>query len=603
MGQKNFLLVCGLIVLMTSSFLHGFGKKTFFSTRSQSVNTVRDIVGWQQEINRYQGNYECFVRGNRPNEQYEVCTPEMFTVFSITPEYSRSFAPSKMADILFGSECVVFSGSRYPGRAKTDVLSDYWGLPSDFKSVVNFNPVITNFLMDFGWFHGLDAWVPGLYYRVHMPIVHAKWDLHMHENVKSAGTPFNTSESADPTYQPATYPAGYLGPNRILLNDSIPQNMVQAFEGKKMFGDVGNPLQYGKIFGRQLLTRASELQLAIGWNYFEHSWWHAGAQVRCAMPAGNRSQAEFLFEPMVGNGGHWELGIGLSGHVQLWQNCNGQHTVALYSDFNVTHLFNATEKRSFDFTQNGPGSRYMLIADIEAPALDLFLDNAGTVLAQNQYQRRLMPAINKTTLDVNIGIAAQIDWVIKAAWQWKNMELDLGYNFWYLSKEKIDGCIPFQSNRFGLKGDAQLYGFNGTNATPLNATQHDATVQAGQGAGNGNYENTNADNSQPAYGTGGAILNNLTVQDVLALGIASNPVNLSNPAILLKDTDLNLCSGLMPHAISHKIFMHVNYAWHGRADFTPYLGGGGAVEFASNCFATNSAHSQWFLWIKGGLSY
>ena len=366
-----------------------------------------------------------------------------------------------------------------------------------------------------------------------------------------------------------------------------------------------DPLRFGKIFGRQTLTRAAEFQVALGWNFLRESWYHAGFALRAAAPTGNRPDAEFLFEPIIGNGGHWELGIGLTSHVQVYSSDDDIHRLALYCDANITHLFDATQKRSFDFTKNGNGSRYILLEDIAAPSQNLFVGMVAGDPAENQYQRRLMPAINKTTFDVKIDIAAQADIVLKLAYQYKNFEFDLGYNFYGRSKEKINRCQTFESNRFGFKGDAQIYGFGDVAEifVPLNATQSNATIRAGQGEGNANFANMNADNPKIAF-SATEDLQSLTTVDANLLKIDFLfPARLSDPAILLKDEDLNICGALLPHAISHKIFVHFNHAWRQHESFTPYLGVGAAGEWACICFKNNSAHSQWGVWLKGGISY
>ncbi|MDP3889472.1 MAG: hypothetical protein Q8Q25_02955 [bacterium] len=581
--NKAIVLTSLCLISLVDKVTFGFGEKTFFTTRSQSVNAVRELVGWQHAI-------------NRPDSEH------MYAVFSITTEYSRSFRDKKIAEALFGCSTLVFSGSRNGDRGENDILADYFGLPSDFKSVLSITPRITNFVVDFNWYHGLDACVPGLFYRVHVPMVHTKWDLNLCEceHVINAGTRFNTNEPDNPA---ASYPAGYLGPDRILLDD-LPRSIQQALEGKTTFGDMRKPLQYGKVFGRQIMTRVSDIQCALGWNFYRSDWYHAGLSLRFAIPAGNRSSAEFLFEPMIGNGGHWEFGAGFTGHVQLCQSEDERQALALYCDANITHLFSAKQKRSFDFTNNGNGSRYILMEEIASPSLTLFTDNAGNDLAQNQYLRRLVPAINETTLDILINIAIQADIVLKLAYQCENLEIDFGYNFYGRSKEKFCRCEKFESDRFGLKGDAQLYGFTAAQvAVPLNATQSNATIKAGQDDGNADFRNFNADNPAVAFTAGGGVLDQLTAADATALGIAADDVRLSNPAILLKDEDLNICSGLLPRATSHKIFAHINYEWLGYDDFIPYLGGGAAVEWSTCRFRCDSGLSQWGIWFKGGISY
>src|SRR5437868_12902847 len=95
-----------------------------FVPRSQSVNVAREMVGWQEYI-------------NRPDAQ---CS---YGVFTITPEYTRSFNSGQLVECLFGDAAqeplcgnrfITISGSRVPERKDSDWLADYFGLPTDFES-------------------------------------------------------------------------------------------------------------------------------------------------------------------------------------------------------------------------------------------------------------------------------------------------------------------------------------------------------------------------------------------------------------------------------------------------------------------------------------
>jgi hypothetical protein len=218
----------------------------------------------------------------------------------------------------------------------------------------------------------------------------------------------------------------------------------------------------------------------------------------------------------------------------------------------------------------------------------------------------LVNAINYTTFDTNISIGVQADIVLKVAYQRDGFEFDLGYDFWANSKEKLHCREKFPDNRFALKGDAQIYGFTAITDNPiaLNATQSKSTLLGGQGNGNSNFQNLNADN-QPAAATTalGIPLNQLNSADAAALGIAQVQVNGSNPAILLKDSDINNESGILPRALSHKIFAYAGCLWDNRDDFDPYLGVGLSGEFANTNPCNNAMCSQWGIWVKGGIAY
>lgn len=567
-----------IFLLVSSAYTHAFGPKTFFNTRSQGVNAARELAGWQQLINL---DRDC-----------------SYGAVSIVPEYSRSFEPMDMAQFLFGCCPVLhFSGSKVPNRKKTDILADYFGLPSDFKSTVSFDPRITNFVFDIDWYHGLDSWWKGGYFRIHIPITHTKWDLHLHEC------------GAESVSTATIEPAGYWGPDRIVIKpankNELYANVRQAFTGTKTYGDLHKPLKYGKIWGRQLMTRVADLQLVLGWNFWVGEDYHFGLNLRGTVPTGNAPNAEFLFEPIAGNGRHGELGGGVTGHYIFWRSFDECHALGLYVDGNVTHLFDAHQKRSFDFKHNVCGSRYMLLETFDAPSENLFVGPAEP--APSQYQRHLLPAINVTTFDVEVKVAVQADIVAKLSYQRLGLELDLGYNFYARSHEKLErcGCLD---GCFAFKGDAQVYGFDPIDEqpVPLSVTQSQATIFGGQGAGNfvpgQEYQNMNADNPVIASDSNGNLFD-LNAQDAATLGLPQQQIFTSNPPILITDADICIKSATMPRQISNKIFGYAGYCWDNPEGVDPYFGFGFAIEWAHVSAFKDSAYAQWQLWLKTGIAY
>ena len=235
-----------------------------------------------------------------------------------------------------------------------------------------------------------------------------------------------------------------------------------------------------------------------------------------------------------------------------------------------------------------------------------------------QYQGRLVPAINKTTLDTKISVGVQADILAKLNFKRRGFEFEIGYNLWGRSAEKTESreCIE---TCYAVKGDAQLYGFTSSGETPvaLAATQSNATINNGQpvtdsafpGLNDGNFNtgfefaNINADNITNASDNLGADLNQLTLADANRLGVSQVAVRTSNPALLLTNVDIECDSAILPKAISHTIFFSFSYALERDLGLIPFIGGGGFAEFARADPCDNSANAQWGLWIKMGLSF
>ncbi|MEX0849772.1 MAG: hypothetical protein WD055_06075 [Candidatus Dependentiae bacterium] len=583
-------LFCTVLLLLSIHTTVCFFGHTDIIPRSETVNAARTLAGWQEHINDYD-------------------VGRTYWSFYVAPEYKRSFNNQQLVDFLLGgNECFGVQGSRLPdGRSQCALLADYFGLPQDFKSKIQFSPQITSFIFDMNAYLGLDGLCEGLYLRFHAPVVHTKWDLNLCECVDMKGT--------------NTYPAGYMSAQEV-PRDDLSSSFQEAITGrfcstckqqkKFTYGDMKNALEFGRIQGRRNLSRLSDVHMALGYNFFNSDDHHIGLNARISFPAGNRPDPDFFFAPIVGNGHHWEAGVGYTSHIILWSSNDELDFAGFWLDANITHMFADEQCRSYDFCDN-PGSRYILLSKI-IPVEDAQVEVDGMPIP-SQYQGRLFPAINLTTLQSKTSFKVQVDMVAKMSLQINGLQWDLGYNLWYRSAEKLHSRCSFD-DCLAFKGDAQLYGFASqsmgdlmiNDPLALNVSQHEATLYGGQGDGNfvagAEFANANADNPALATDVNGNPLEQLNQNDAFNLMIAQQQISTSDGPILLTDCDIDECSALMPKALSHKVFGNVGYTWeHPNICFAPFLNLGTEVEWRCNCVNNNSAISQWGVWAKAGLSY
>jgi len=608
----------------------------FFYPRSQSENAARDMVGWQTHINRY--DMDCF-----------------YAAFAITPEYTRSFRPNNIATFLFGNDLVQvtnpndtddtisalkISGSAVTGRAATDWLADYFGLGDQFSSTVSFKPRISNFLVDFALYMGFDEWCPGLFFRIHAPVVATRWSLNAEES--NINIP-NTNG----------YYAGYM--SNDVITTGLPTSWIQYMQGGVTFGDMSDPMKYGLLpgkanasdpddAGKKTLkkTRLSDIQAELGWNFWSCEDYNVGIGIRGAAPTGNRPEAVYLFEPIVGNGHFWELGAGINTMAVLWRGCDEDKFFAVYADANVTHLFKTKQTRSFDFV-NKPNSRYALVEEFTSTVGNLLQGNptaniarpvptppaGGSVSATAQYNGKLHPAINITTMDVDVSVGVQGDFALKFSYYSCGLELDLGYNLWGRTGEKFKlKNDPIGTNKYALKGDAFIYGFDrgdqpatGANlgAVALSASESKSDIHGGTNFTTANgingFFNAGVDTPLFAYGTAQnpALQANVDAlqNDPTTLTPGQTRSSFAGPTFLTI-ADVNLAK--TPSALSNKIFAHLGYSWLDCEDWVPFLGIGGEAEFGSkNSNSNNNANnngngcyaalSQWGVWVKGGIAF
>jgi len=553
----------------------------FLAYRSQSWNAARQIVGIQPFINRYDMD-------------------KYYGNFAITMEYTRSMRPHRITQFLFGrdtTECnsILIQGGLLPNRSPKAWLADYFGLPCDFNSRVSFHPTIENFMVDLDFYLGLDEFKEGMYFRVYAPLTWTRWKLRMCECVKDFGECY--------------FDRGYMSADQVLL-DELPTNFTEAISGCTTWGDMQSPLRYGRMTSCPMtMTRLSDIQLVYGWNFVRDCDYHFGLNIRMGIPTGNRPCARYLFEPIIGNGKHWELGGGLTSKYIFWRSEENEDDYwGVYLDANIAHLFRTNQCRSFDFCGcNNSGSRYMLLAQMgtNQNTLQGGPDIQNLTEADYQYKRKLIPAIHYTTYNVEVSIAVQADIVLKFGYNHDNWSCDFGYNLWARSGEKFCFtdccCCGCESDGvYAIKGDAALYGYTGTNntdAVPLSSSQAGATIRSVQNIREETLEETfrnkGSDNSQLAWTDGQA----LTIYEEpfvqLYTSIQPNLVSCNH---------VNFCNS--PSALSHKLFAHFSYTWAEREDcWTPYLGFGGEAEFDGNCNTCRFAVSQWGMWLKGGIAF
>jgi len=448
-----FLLSCALACIMHAE------KKviTLIRPRSASTNAALELVGLDRQI--YIPHQE--------NQFYAVAT--------VTPEAIKTFRPARIAQCLFGDDVLIcpkhllegcpekracqnvflVSGSRVPDRDCHAWLADYFGLPTDFQSSVHIRPRVHSLVADFNLYCGFDNITPGLYGRIHAPLEHTSWNMDICELIDNPG---------DNGYVP-----GYFNASGVERTDLLPSflSFISGCHTPDIDGVIFHPLTSAKMNPHRLaLTKFSEIELSLGYNVFYARCYHLGIDIRMSIPTGNRPEGKFLFEPIVGNCHHWQAGVGLTGHVVAWENVCSQESFAIHTVINITHLFNARQRRIFDL-KDKPLSRYMLAATVSSDIVDNLRGTVdGNFISPSfQFSNEYTSVANLTTVDVDTSVNVQADMVLMLTYAQERFSWNIGYGMWAQTCENIqplchDPCL-FAENTWALKGDAQAFGFLG----------------------------------------------------------------------------------------------------------------------------------------------
>jgi hypothetical protein len=604
------------LLLITTYLLQSQDQQvvTFISPRSQTCNVEQMLAGWENVI-------------HRPDRL------GCYGALAFTLEATSSFRSERINQCLFGEDIIqckkeetewrdfiIVSGSQTENRIpQKDWLADYFGLPTDFKSIVKFRPRVHNFIFNTHFFFGLNGIKDGLYIRFELPFVYANWDLNIKESVLQKGTN---------GYSPGYFNTTGIERNKLLSHFT---SFISGFKVPKTDNFIFEPLKNAKMdYKSRRLVRFSELSAIIGYDHFINGYHHMGTGLQCAAPCGNRPKGEYLFEPMIGNGHHWECGVELSAYFRTWTNNTEDIFTEFFFDAVITHLFGTRQRRSFDLKKSS-NSRYILMQKLSPIISDNLTGDGITPIAQ--YAAEIAPVANITTFDINVSVNVQADIAFMYSYTKQKNSWSFGYSLWRRGCETITikNSDQFPENIWALKGDAYLFGFVAQHITSadlpvgtpvaLSATEHNATINSGtnfpkKGLSSDSsikqnqiilaQRNQYIDNPQPAFAG-----NN---QWLVASMNDTRPINQINTSIqpqfiTFEDIDINSAA---TSGFSQKIFTHFNHKIAEGSSVESYLGIGAEIEFGRQAGPTpaigadkciNCALSYWGMWLKGGISF
>ncbi len=534
------------------------GPRSLFIPRAQGSNMARHLAGWMEYL--------------------PGCDGRAWGNLSLALEYSRSFRDHRLAQYLFGSTQLKFSGSQVSDRNEGDLLADYFGLPTTFVGAIGFKPRIDNIILDINYELGLDEWCYGLYFRCNAPIVTTRWDLGIHCNEVN-----NISSQSGPVF-PACYMAKKAVPTELSIRS--------ALSGGASFGDLEQNLMYGAFpCGRKQKTGVANIDLILGYKFLMNESSHLGVFILTLVPTGNLPKSKIVFEPLVGNGRLWELGPGLYGHFDILRH--NYHSLGIWFQGVLTHQFKAIQSRSFDLIGRGPLSRYILLKEFDA---------------DDHFTEALFNAIDFSTRAVEVGGSVRLDAAMKLSYYYDRWGVDVGYNVYARTKEKVrleDTLHPNDLNNrhFGIKGtEGVCYRVLNTQTREvvvpemsfLNATQSRATI----------YQGGPIDNPKPIKLEDPdtvAITWDSPTSGTLKRAFQSDPPVLISTNRRLATDILDLNSGMVPHQLTHKFFGHISYTALDRC-WEPQFGIGGEIEFDGRSEIISSLN-QWGVWFKWVVSF
>lgn len=493
--------VIGTLVLMCtfipSTCLYSTFGKSFFNPRSQSSNMARWLACQADDL-------------------YKPSTIMNGSLF-FTPQYGQTTNAEQLAEYIFfnGTPSIIFGpsasnamGVTNPLGQATDVFSPNFFLNNDFESNVTAAPTVKNTTIDINFYLHLSAWLPGLFTRIDIPFGITSWALNLEETILNPGT----SIAAETFGNFADTPSPL-------------SSAIQAWNGQTLdiddFPQLKQKLQFARVDGAQKKIGFADLTFMLGYHFYLTEKGHFGLSAATIIPLEDRPSPEFLFTPVLGNGGYTEAGLGITGHYMFWQNAFS--SCAVYLEGVIYHVLSSHQKRTFDLN-NDIASRYLLLKKFSTT--DPFT-----------YDDEIIFGPNITTLECSVHNAIHADIALMIAYHRNSVTLQGGYNIWARSKDIITLRDSIQPNTYGIQGATR------TADESINFTQSLSSIK----------------------------------------GSFAPP--LPGDMVSLTTQDINIDSAQHPHALTHKLFGNIRYTWNCTTYFPFIgIGGEYEMCFNNNAF-------------------
>lgn len=331
----------------------------------------------------------------------------------------------------------------------------------------------------------------------------------------------------------------------VTLIDGAVSSMTQAFNQSAWC--------YGKIACEcpEAKTRLADIEVKLGFETLPCPEAHFAGYVGLIIPTGNKARAEYVFEPIVGNGKHVGLATGMEGGYILWQNMDENHWLSAEFSTHSQYLFKNTQKRSFD-VKNKPWSRYQAVYANQAQAQE-------AIDTDNPYL--FTPGINVFTSNVKVTPRLAHNINTSLIYNASAFRIEVGYNLYCRQAEcvKLDCPWPTDENAPAFKAHMTSIDVDTNIINPLRTI----------------YAETDSNNA-----TLGFTIDDYTLGEIT-------------------EDQLNLQSATHPAIVTNTFHLAMGYRWD-NLNFPIHVDAGGSYEFADD---NNTVLDRWAVWAKAGFAF
>ena len=389
-----------LITILAVSSATATTDKTFLMPRSQNANLAMEYTTYNELVQHKNGDFF--------GAQFQVVP--FYMESSDSDNIGKYFGTNNRSNIRLGNQAAVNANPRTADFNYGYMIHDYNATAG--VGTINYNPDLQAYGARIDYYQDLEMIVEGLYLKIALPIVHIENDMNIKTNVTTISGNFTAANLSN--YFKGSY-----------------SNTVAAGESNAQAA-----LEYAKIDGSQSETSVADIDFILGYKFYDNEDYYVGLNIGLTIPVGNDPDGVWVFEPIVGNGGHWALGGGFDASTKLWED--GDSNIKLTAVANYRYLFEATEKRTLGLiAPNGEKvswGQYSLVGKLNE--------------IRNTIQ--LIPAANILTKDFNIEPGSQFDSAIYFTYNNGGLTIDLGYNFFWKESEDVHLKNTWIDSEYGI---------------------------------------------------------------------------------------------------------------------------------------------------------
>ncbi len=249
------------------------------------------------------------------------------------------------------------------------------------------------------WHQRLDMLFKGIYFKFNLPIVFTRHKVGASSGSCCPGTTLKQAKGNNTGFTVLDYLAG----NVTVSDTGFEQTCLKKMK---------------VVCGSHSKTGIADIDLELGYYFLDCEQYRLGLNFGVTFPTGNSPCGEYLFDPVVGNGGHWGVGFGIDGVAKLFE-CGDNFTMDFRLVLDYRYLLEDTEWRAATPKENGQWSLYKL---------------AGKVGQTGA----LFPLANELTRKYDVTPGSQVDMIAAFNFNWCGFTMDLGYNLFARESEEVE---------------------------------------------------------------------------------------------------------------------------------------------------------------------